>query len=273
MQLNTQQIVLLCLLVSFVTSIATGITTVALMEQAPEPVSNTINRVVERTIERVVEPVKKDKEEVSKQPERIVETVVVNQEDLTVEAVAKNSGSLVQIYEKVIPEPVFRTVGLAVSSNTILVNSNKINVDSFYSVKTKNGNFDISVVDGSKTENFILLRLDDVSQNLTPASFADSNSLQLAQTVISLGGTVADTVSTGIISKLDAEEKNDGSGNTWKQINSITAGVGGSADVVGSVLINLKGNIVGFKSLSTESVGGLFDTSNKITEYLKSQGI
>ena len=52
--LNKNQIILLTLLVSFITSIATGIVTVSLFEQAPQGVTRTINRVVERTVERVV---------------------------------------------------------------------------------------------------------------------------------------------------------------------------------------------------------------------------
>jgi len=53
-QLNNQQIVLLVLLVSFVTSIATGIVTVTLMQQVPSGITQTINRVVEKTVETVV---------------------------------------------------------------------------------------------------------------------------------------------------------------------------------------------------------------------------
>ena len=52
--LSKQQIILVTLLVSFVTSIATGIITVSYMDQAPQTFTQTVNKVVERTIERVV---------------------------------------------------------------------------------------------------------------------------------------------------------------------------------------------------------------------------
>lgn len=53
-KLTASQIVLLCLLISFVTSIATGIVTVTLLEQSPQPIVQQINNIVERTVERVV---------------------------------------------------------------------------------------------------------------------------------------------------------------------------------------------------------------------------
>ena len=48
--LTKQQIILLTLLVSFVTSIATGIVTVSLINQAPANTTNTIERVIENTV-------------------------------------------------------------------------------------------------------------------------------------------------------------------------------------------------------------------------------
>jgi uncharacterized membrane-anchored protein YitT (DUF2179 family) len=51
--LNKNQIVLLTLLVSFVTSIATGIMTTSLLQVAPVEVTRNINRIVEKTIETV----------------------------------------------------------------------------------------------------------------------------------------------------------------------------------------------------------------------------
>jgi hypothetical protein len=51
--LTKQQIVLLTLFISFVTSMATGIVTVALMDQAPSGVTSTIDHIIERTVEQV----------------------------------------------------------------------------------------------------------------------------------------------------------------------------------------------------------------------------
>jgi len=84
--LNKQQLILLALLVSFVTSIATGIVTVSLMDQAPAGVTQTINRVVEKTIERVVQA--------PAQPAAVVtKEVIVTEQDLITAAIEKNTNS------------------------------------------------------------------------------------------------------------------------------------------------------------------------------------
>lgn len=104
--------ILLTLLVTFVTSIATGIITVTLLDQAPAPVSRTINRVVERTIEKVV-------------PSEIVHTnvntVVIKEEDVIVDAIARGKDALVRVYtgDDVTKkdEANFVTLGTVVSSS------------------------------------------------------------------------------------------------------------------------------------------------------------
>jgi S1-C subfamily serine protease len=48
--LSKQQIILLALLCSFVTSLATGIVTVSLMDQAPQNIARTITQVVQQTV-------------------------------------------------------------------------------------------------------------------------------------------------------------------------------------------------------------------------------
>lgn len=90
-KLNKNQIVLLTLLVSFVTSIATGIVTVTLMDQAPAGVTQTINRVVERTIEKVVPGQVTTQTVVKEVP------VIVTEEELIVKVINEASGAMVRI--------------------------------------------------------------------------------------------------------------------------------------------------------------------------------
>ena len=77
--LNKQQLVLLTILVSFVTSIATGITTVSLLDHTAPSINQTINRVVEKTIETVipvsVEVPKEVIKEVPKEVKQMADTI------------------------------------------------------------------------------------------------------------------------------------------------------------------------------------------------------
>src|SRR6185369_11415792 len=85
--LNKTQLILLAVLLSFITSIATGITTVALMQQAPESFIAPVNRVIQQTVEKIQQV----------EGKTTVQTVVVKEEDLVVDAIAKNHSAVFSV--------------------------------------------------------------------------------------------------------------------------------------------------------------------------------
>src|SRR3989338_9400060 len=111
--LNKNQIVLLTLLVSFVTSIATGIMTVSLLQEAPLEVTSNINRIVEKTIETVTPAT------ILTPQQKEVTTVVVKEEDLIIDSINKNIKSVVRINEKdsVSGTSIFYGIGLVVGKD------------------------------------------------------------------------------------------------------------------------------------------------------------
>ncbi len=249
MVLNTQQIILLCLLVSFVTSIATGITVVSLTQQTPEPVTQTINRVIERTVESVTQqqPVQEIKDFITQTPKPIkdVETVVVNQEDQTINAVAKNENSVARLYinNKALP---FVTMGIVLNaSGDIIVDRHTIDKRTVYAAVYGSRKFLVKYVPSSETADFVTLRIQiDNPNDFTPVSFADSNSLKVAQTVISLAGTQSTSIGVGEIVSLNRAKDNS--------LVSISTSVNPQNVLNGSVLLNLQGSVIGVKTFNTE---------------------
>ena len=145
--LTKQQLILLALLVSFVTSIATGIVTVALMNQAPVGVVQTINKVVERTIETVTGPTKETQTVVK-------ETVVVSTDDQIVGAVEKNKNSLIRIY-RTNTDPssgsnsmVFVGLGVIISTDGMIATDNNLISDGgkYFITNSDNKLIDLSVL-------------------------------------------------------------------------------------------------------------------------------
>jgi hypothetical protein len=260
--LNAQQIVLLTLLVSFVTSIATGITTVSLLEQAPEPVTQTINRVVEKTVERVVTEPAENTETVV---EREVVTVVVNEEDLTIEAVEKNSRSLVRIYSKSGDLRNLEALGVVINSGgDIITDASNISDREDYIGVYQTGEFDLDIIRDEDTEKFATLSIVTTEENpnpnnFSPGTFADSNSLRLGQSVISLSGESRNSVSTGIINSLDVD--------TEGSLNHIVASVSAENVLIGSVILNLQGEIVGIK-IQDQSGLTSFVPANTVKDFL-----
>lgn len=271
--LNAQQIVLLCLLVSFVSSVATGITTVSLLEQAPKPVAQTINRVVERTIERVVDPVVESVTNVAtnRPSERIVETVVVNQEDLTVEAVEKSVKSLARIYGvDRTNKKFFIGLGAVVSSDgKILTSSTALEMSQKFYAEYPEGNYEVDLSTSAKNGAIILSPKGvEEGKTFTAATFGNSQNIKLAQSVIALGGVDRNLVSTGIITSLESsagvisEEKISSGEQPVEVINLINTSIPTDNIIRGSILVTLKGEIVGIRIMGAS--GGSFISSNSI---------
>ena len=288
-KLTKQQIVLVTLLVSFVTSIATGIVTVALMDQAPAGVTQTINQIVERTIERVVTPPANTSNSAAVITK---ETIVVSVDDKISAAVDKNKNSIVRIYLNTsnagdVAEKTFIGLGTIISKEGLIVTGDVFaDQNGKYLVTQDNNKFyEVKVLSKKDGNELYFLRvIQDAknSINFSPISLADSDSLKLGQTVITLSGQEQNSVSTGIISSLvngsvvsatssmtttTATSSNSG----INQIVAINANINITDSIPGSPLINLNGEVVGLRISSGISEKYNFLPSkvlkNEITDY------
>lgn len=269
--LNTQQIILLALLVSFVTSIATGITTVSLLEQAPDPVTQTINRVVEKTIERVVtEPSENNEKPVEKE----IVTVVVNEEDRTIEAIEKNSESLVRIYEKIGDLKNFVALGIILSPNgEIVTDASLIKEGGKYLGVYGTDELPIQTLfRATSSSSFIKMGIDSeklledqFSGPFIAVNFGDSNISKLGQSVISLSGTQENKVSIGVITSINKNEEG--------KVLTLETSIDENNILPGSVILNLSGEVIGMINNTNIMKSSSFIPANTIKDFLNSTNL
>src|SRR3989344_518076 len=211
--LTKHQLILVALLISFVTSIATGIVTVSLMDQAPKGVTQTINRIVERTVERVVT-------EPNKGGGIVKETIVVKEEDKIIEAIEKNAKSMVRIYKtdssQSAENPLKSFVGIGViisKEGGIATDGSIISPSSSYSAVLNDAKeYDAKPISSEAKSAIEFLKIVPKAGeglSLTPAVLADSDTLKLGQTVISLGGKLRNSVSIGVITSFIESDNSD----------------------------------------------------------------
>ncbi len=276
--LNKTQLILLALLVSFVTSIATGIVTVTLMDQAPAGVTQTINRIVERTVERVVPSSGGG-----------TKTVIIKSEDFIIEAVKKNSGSIVKVStftqnekgETVNGEPL--GVGFIVSTDGIVaLDSDIVSDETKYTVTLADGKiFKANTLQQDEKNGLALIKVvpanDKETIRLSPVELSDlsgENSLKLGQTVIALGGKGGEDVFNGIISgfrknsslaeallgyQIKAGDALSGITDPLLQTGAVINAIGGEAEI--KTINFIKTNI----SLGKESSGSpLIDLGGRV---------
>jgi S1-C subfamily serine protease len=268
--LTKHQIILLTLLVSFVTSIATGIVTVSLIDQAPASVTKTVNRIVERTIEKVVPAETQSASVVTK------ETVVVKADDLVVEALEKNAGSVARI-QKILGEgetakKVFAALALIINKEGMIVTDSSVlsqvsdeagaPLKQTYVALFPNGkSLPLKSIAGDNggVAIFAPIFTDEKEKKeftFTPAVFADSSHVKLGQTVIALLGEEYNTAQTGIVATLTpVSSKNDDTPTATSTEKVSEKSVEPlfiktdlvSSDTLGAVLLNLSGEVVGMK--------------------------
>jgi len=243
--LTKQQLILLALLLSFVTSIGTGIITVSLLRDAPQGVTQTINRVVEKTIENVL-PTQTTIKETEKQTR-----VVVEKDDAITTAVAKAKKSLVRVYNTLGEEKSFFAIGFIVSEKgTIAVTGEGFVPEYKYAAVLDDGTqYDLKLKKDITSNNavfFDIVQGEDQKDTFSSFTQLPSSDLRLGQSVINVGGEKDTSIQIGRISvlpKISDEEGND-------VISGIETDIG--SGTLGSLLIDFSGALIGYKAFVGE---------------------
>lgn len=194
--LNKSQLILLAILLSFITSIATGITTVTLMQQAPVSFVAPINRVIKQTVENIVPATTNN----------TVQTVVVKEEDLVVDAIAKNKSavfSLVKEFNGEDGQPTEVSVGQAFVINTdgvMVADAVWVQNKDTYYAKNSSGKFEAKFLGVSKGVAFLKLG-EAVDATNTPVytvpAQGDMGAMKVGQKILVLGGTITSFIYDG----------------------------------------------------------------------------
>ncbi len=244
--LNKPQLILLGLLLSFVTSIATSITTVTLMQQAPPSITVPINRVIQQTVEKIQQV----------EGKTTVQTVIVKEEDLVVDAIAKNQSAIFSI-SKNTADIDGSLIEVSAGRGFVLSNDGIIAVDGSlvpgagtYYVKNDSGKFKAEFIYLDKT-GFSFLKvgapLDEKNKlTYTVPTFGDLDKMKIGQKVLVLGSVISSFIFDG-----DKDIK----------INVTKSNTGG-------LVLNLDGEILGM-ALSGDAAS--FAPINSILDALKAK--
>jgi len=255
--LTNQQIVLLAILVSFVTSMASAIITTSLLDEAPVQVGQTVNRVVERTIERVVP------EESNNEAEIIRETIVVTEDDQVVDAIGKNESAIVRLSSG----GVSVGVGFVVSGDgTIVTDGALVAKDVVYTAKTAKGDIEVTTVHDPDDRIAILKPTASLGEPLSSVTLG-TGVPKLGQTIVALGGQTTNAISTGRVMQLVSKNSSTTTPESSDNLAFISTDIIQTAS--GSMLLNLSGEVVGIRIGAL--AGGDFLPSREITSALGSQ--
>ncbi len=232
--LTKQQLVLLALLVSFMTSLATGIVTVSLMDQAPQGVTRTVSQVIEKTIQQVSAP-----------QSASVGTVTLAVDDQLANAVASVSLGVVKIED--VRSNTMIGLGLIVSKDGMIMTDKSIaNQFSNYTAILSDGtSVPMNIIQNQAVNNqtnnsdvAFFSAAPVVGSSVTFTPIASTASFTLGQSVFSLAGTSTSILGQGVITDMVASSSPIGT-----SIQAIKTSLGGP-------LFDIQGNIIGFRTSS-----------------------
>ena len=266
--LNKQQIVLVTLLVSFVTSIATGIVTVALYDQAPKAVTQTVNQIIEKTVERVVTEPAKLVASPTSAPTVTKETIVIREDDRVTDAVAKNTKSIVRLEQSVGGQDLFVTLGLILSTDGIIaVHSTAVNTWTDYTGIFSDGNiYKLKKMDGLSDAAYTFFKPILPTGKIisfVPVELTLGDDVKLGQSIVSLSGETRDVVTTGLVQSLlqkDVKQTTSAATSTSTSTDNVIPKVTYALETnirdttINSPLLNLSGEVIGLKVPQYESV-------------------
>ncbi len=236
--LNKPQLILLAVLLSFVTSIATGITTVTLMQQAPKSFTAPINRVVQQTIEKIQQV----------EGKTITQTVIVKEEDLVVDAIAKNKSATFVVSKDTLDADghmaeVSAGRGFAITTDgTVVADGTLVPEKGVYYLKNDSGKFKADFVSTDKT-GFSFLKIGVPVNGTDKLTFTvptsgDIEKMKMGQKILVLGNTISSSIFEG--------NKNVNINVTKSNIGALVLNLDGEA-----LGIALSGDNTNFASMSS----------------------
>ncbi len=238
--LTKQQIVLLTLLVSFVTSLATGIITVSLMDQGDIGITQIVNKVVERTVEKPT-----------------VAAAIVPAEPTLTKTTAQVSKSLIQFKPTNGSAESVLGLGLVLSPDgLILTNKSAISLSDaetlgkgITAVLPNGQEVPIQVIQSEVSGDIaFVVALLPTSATLTPVTVPSNlSSIKLGEAIYALSGKQAMILEEGIIKKTPITPE-----------DSLETSITSKNILIGSPLFTLSGQMIGFKTSSLKDSSSFY---------------
>ena len=182
-------------------------------------------------------------------PDKVVTTVVVNEEDRVLEAIAKNEKSIVRLKTAGADgSEIFSGIGVVLSADGVIVaDLRSYNAASSFTILFHDGKTYPSGKVFIDNEKGLVFMKTTLPQNENPkytffqAVFGNSDSLKIGQTLVAISGRDSNAASIGRIFQLAlADDK--------KTVKNILSDIKVSKNHLGSPVLNLSGEVVGLEA-------------------------